>query len=350
MHYEKFGENIENSIKEHLSNITHTEEFKKVSMSDKIKVGCNHCGNCCMSSQTRVNAFDIYNISKALGKKKIEGLELSFSNVAYIPMATLTPIKVNGRSKCAYLKANNNGDFECILGDNKPTECTHNFLAVATCMENICNFVPLGQEVPKEDVDKVIDMIDINKSQFYYLPGLHSKACKVNNEVTVSDYLDSCIKHHKENALANFIPVLLNKYVKLEELIKIIALSENSSVNNDKTMDLSTALNYEKISKTIFINTYFYFDTDSKESFLDQTIKHIKYLEEKKYPVLRLLYESLLELYNFDSNTLNTMMNSDLEKAQKMFDEHFIKHREDIKNKFFNEIAFKMFMGMNKFK
>ena len=45
-----------------IRSMTNADDIVQVTLDDKICVGCNHCGNCCINTQVRLTAYDLYQI------------------------------------------------------------------------------------------------------------------------------------------------------------------------------------------------------------------------------------------------------------------------------------------------
>ena len=98
------------------------------------------------------------------------------------------------------------------------------------------------------------------------------------------------------------------------------------------------------------MNAYFYFDIDSNEPFLSQTIKHIKDIENKYLRNIRILYKHLILLLDPKEVLLNKLMSmEDEEKEQEMFDEYFLRNSKIIKERFY-EVSNKMVEEINSIK
>ena len=329
-----------------IAEMTNTKQPKKVTLNDTICVGCNGCGNCCMNTQMKLNAFDIYNIAKKVGMKKTsEHMTFYFGDNSKLPIIGLFSSDETGM--CPYLEATNDGDYKCVLEECKPSTCTHPFVAIGTMFSNNeFTFVPLDQTVPAFDVDKYLKDYDINKSAFYYLDERNNacpSTCKKN--VLVSEYMSDRIKYDKEHALASIVSMLISKYVNVYELTRLLYLADNSKENKNIKSFLGQMSSYDKVTRTMFIDAYLYTDIDSDKSFVEQTVEHIKYLEKKKYPVLRLLYKYFYVVFDPGHVTLESILNTeDVKLAQERFDNYFASNIEQIKERFYNE----MIIGMTK--
>jgi uncharacterized pyridoxamine 5'-phosphate oxidase family protein len=315
---------------------------KKVTLKDTISVGCNGCGDCCISSQFRTNAFDIYRLAKVLGKDKtMDALDLYFGEKSGMPTVSLeTNVKNTfGKQLCKFSTMNKNGDCVCSLGEYMPVICSHPFIAIAICFDDVFNFVPLDQEVPKINIDDYLAKHSIENEHLYFLDENNSKChstCKKN--ITVEQYLSKRIKYNKEICLANICEMLLMKYIKVDEFMKIIYLADHSKLNQEDDA-LLDKFNYNDIEIALFGSAYFYTDVDSKTSFVEQTLKHIKHLEEKKYPVLRLLYKYLYRVYDPSMVIMKDILREkDINLAQDRFDNYFKNHYDEIAYRIHNDL------------
>lgn len=327
-----------------IAEMTSSTNPREVSLNDTILVGCNGCGNCCMNAQMRLNAFDIYNIVKKVGMKKAsDHMAFYFGDNSHLPIIGLFASKET--NMCPYLQATNDGDYKCILEDSKPSTCTHPFVAIGTKFtQSEFNFVPLDQKVQSFDIEQYLKDYDISKNIFYYVEDRSNQCpstCKKN--VLVSDYMSDRIKYSREHNLAIITSMLLSKYIKVNELTRLLYLADNSKENKHIKSFLGEMSSYDKITRSMFIDAYLYTDIESSKSFEEQTIEHIKYLEKKKYPVLRLLYKYFYVVFDPGHVTLESILNTDdIDLAQERFDNYFASNVEQIKDRFYNQMIVEM--------
>lgn len=325
------------SLQDAVSNITGVNNPKEVNLNDKIMFGCNNCGNCCLSPNVRLSPFDLYNMFKNdsdLKNKLDDCFYLYFGGNMTTPLIGIE----NGElSMCRFLKVNNNGDFVCSLNKSMPMSCRLPILATGVNLDyKLFDFVPFDEEIKKFDFDEAYKSSNIDNARIFYLEELNNNMCKCNNkkEIKVSEYLKERIKYDKEIVISEYIPLLVHKYIDVEKMIKILYLSEHSEVNIGKAFGTDG-----KLIKGLFYSLYFYFDSDSKESFFEQSIKHIEKLEDTILPLYRALYKGLYKLYGINKLIFDDILNTeDEELSQKKFDNYFEENKEIIKEKFINDI------------
>lgn len=324
-----------------ISNITSSKSPKAVNINDTIEVGCGHCGNCCMNTSVRLSAFDIYRMAIKVGEKEVlKYTTFYFGENSHLPIIGLPSSEQT--KICPYLIDNNNGDYICTLEDAKPLTCIHPFIAIGTKFgKNEFNFVPFDQEVEKIDIDKYLKEHSISNNILYYLED-HSANCpsKVKKEMLVSKYLSDRIKYDTENNLANIVLMLLSKYIEIDKFTRLLYLSEHSSIKNKNLQNLFKPLDmdsYDRVVRSIFTDSYLYTDTNSSKSFTEQTIEHIHYLEGFKYPMLRILYKYLYEVFDPSFIILDEILKTDEDKlAQERFDNYFSAHAQEIEQRFYD--------------
>ena len=318
-----------------VTQITNTTSIKQVALNDKVCVGCNNCGSCCMNTAIKLSALDIYRMAQVLDKQTIvDNVTFYFGENSHLPIVGILSNERSGL--CPLLKANNEGDYVCILGDNKPLTCVHPFVAIGIELQNNeFDFIPFDQEVPKFDIDKYIQDCDVTKSILYFLEERNQEcSSKCKKEKLVSEYLSDRIKYDKEQNLANIAAMLISRYVNVYEFTRILYLSEHSKANvKDMGFLFEDKISsYDKIIRSIFLDAYFY--TDVEKPFIEQTIEHIHYLEDKKYPLLRILYKYFYKVLDPGRVTLQSILNTeDEELAQERFDNFFMKNSDAIQNR-----------------
>lgn len=324
-----------------IAEMTKSKHPKEVQLTDTICVGCDNCGSCCINTEMKLTALDIYRIAKKVGIKTLtKELTFYFGDRSHLPIVGLFSSKRT--SLCPFLKDTNDGDYQCSLGDAKPITCTHPFVAVGTAFNGKeFGFVPFDETVPKFDIDKYLQDYNISHNALYFIHE-RNDSCKAKNkkDMLVSDYLSERIKYDKEQSVASIISMLICKYVNVYELTRLLYLSEHSTVNKQELKSFfGEVSSYEKITRSLFSDIYFYTDIDSDESFMEQSIKHIHYLENKKYPLLRLLYKYFLVVFDPGKVTLQEILNTDdFDLAQERFDNYFSSNIEAIKMRFYRDM------------
>lgn len=294
--------------------------IQAVALTDKIPVGCSGCGNCCMNSQTRITPFDLYQISQVVSKEElVKNLDMYIGPNSGLPAAT---IKLKN-GNCAYLKATNNGTFECKLKDKKPLVCEGPFIAVATELtKQAIHFVPLDQEMPELDIDKYLEDNKFENKTLAFMKDRNSYCgCKNKQDVVVEDYIANRIKYNDENNLASFLTLMLQMFVEPKKFFKLITLADNSSCNiaDELFHDKEDAIfNFGRIFRGIFLHTYLFFDPD--KPFKEQVIEEIKYVYNVSFPCIRILYECLLKVFDIDGTLENILKIDDADLAQEKFD------------------------------
>lgn len=325
---------------EAVKSISHSNNISQVDLDDVICVGCNHCGSCCMNTQTRLNAYDIYQINKIIPSTReiIDNLTLYYGDETGLPIIGLFSSKESGL--CPYLQSDINGDFQCILGDKKPSVCFHPFVAIATKFKKReFDFVPFDEKVPSLDIESYLKDNRIENNTLYYIED-GNNACKADckSEMTVREYLSGRLADQDERNLATIIPMLFCKYFDVNKLMKILRLAENSAINSIIDDVLKNDKKLGKISKNLFYEAYFYADDprEEKESFLEQTIKQIHRLEETVLPRYRILYKYLINVFETpDKDAFDDIIEEeDYDASQKMFDKYFTEHTDEIKELF----------------
>lgn len=322
-----------------ISNIASSKKPKLVKIDDTIKVGCGHCGSCCMHTSLRLSAFDIYRIATKVGEKEaLKHTTFYFGENTHLPIIGLFTSKESGM--CPYLTDNNNGDYICTLEDVKPSTCIHPFVAVGMeFKKSEFDFVPFDQEVKKFDIDEYLKDHDISNNRLYYLEDRNANCpSKSKKEMLVSEYLSDRMKYDVENNLAVIVSMLLSKYIEVHKFTQLLYLSEHSSINDKDIQGLFKLIDagsYQKIVKTLFIDSYLYTDVHSSKSFIEQTIEHIHHLENFKYPILRVLYRYFYKVFDPSFVILDGILETeDDDLAQERFDNYFSAHIKEINQRF----------------
>lgn len=325
---EEYKHIIENFVKE--------ENTQLVSLSDKICVGCNGCGDCCISAQVKVSAYDIYNMLKYMPQRELsDNLVFYFGDGSHLPLIML---KNKSNDLCPFVK-NINGDFECTLGDDKPTICYNNFIAISMKFDNL-SFVPFDQEVQPLDIDKICEEYKIENNTIIYLKDRNEKKCPApKTEKTVKEYIKGRLIDEKERLLATVLPILLNKYIEPEKFQLMIYLSEHSKLRMDNPFshvfsgkDNET---YDKIMKSMFLELYLFADPEENEDFMTQIKNQIKHLEKGYFSKLRVLYKYLLKVFDPNNYLFNELCKlDDIDKKQEMYDKYCETHMKEISQRF----------------
>lgn len=324
-----------------IKDFTHSNDVQSVGLDDIIEVGCNHCGSCCINTQVRVNAYDIYQMSKMFDKKSLlDNFTLYFGDDSHLPLVGIFGLE---SGLCPYLKADLSGDFQCVLEDNKPSMCHHPFVAIATKLDKCdFDFVPFDKEVPKFDIDAYLEQTSVKNSGMYYLKD-RSEHCRSNckSQITVKEYLSPRLKDENERNIANVIPMIYSRYFDVHIMTKILHLAENSKVNNPLD-ELFGDDKLGNISKDLFLEAYFYTTDPAKDntSFYDQTVDQINKLEKVILPKYRILYKYLLKVFRTpDEDEFDKIIKENsIDISQKMFDKYFLDHIEDIKDIVVNDM------------
>jgi Fe-S-cluster containining protein len=326
--YEDYKRIVDNFVKE--------ENTQLVSLSDKICVGCNGCGDCCIAAQVKVNAYDIYNMLKHTSQKELSSnLVFYFGDNSHLPLILL---KNKSNDFCPFVK-NTNGDFECILGNDKPTLCYNNFIAVSIKFDDL-SFVPFDQEVQPLDIDKLYEKYKIENNMIIYLKDRNEKKCPApKTETTVKEYIKGRLVDEKERLLATVLPMLLNKYIEPEKFQLMIYLSENSKLNiknpfnhvfNGKDNET-----YDKIMKSMFLELYLFADPEEDKDFMTKIKNQIESLEKGYFSKLRVLYKYLLKVFDPNDYFFNELCKlDDINKKQEMYDKYCETHAKEISESF----------------
>ena len=300
------------------------DDIKIVSLKDSIPIGCNGCGDCCINSVTKLTSFDLYRMSQVMPKEEVvKNVKITMGYNSGLPVVCIR--EKNGQ--CPFLRATNNGSFECKLGENKPLVCNGQFVAVATTLSNVVNFTPFDKEVPPLEIERFLDENKIEKKTMAFLEGRMNGRCHCKNkkDILVEEYLGNRVRYDKENNLANFLTMMLNKFIDGKKFFKILYMADHSKCNmvadlfgkGDKDKDFS----YDRLSRNIILDTYFYFDPD--KPFVEQALNQIYKLHKKTFPTLRILYKGLLSVYDVDGSFSEILEIEEDELAQERFDNYF---------------------------
>lgn len=346
---EKVRKGVERLLKE-----THGD-VNKVELDDKIECGCIGCGNCCRNVEFKINSFDLYRLyNKFNGNTKIrdkiihnssinivrERSNDSNDNEHYIPV-----MQYDFRnSKCAFLKMGN-GRYTCELGDAKPIICTFKHVAVSSYIStknDLIKFVPYDvneKDIPKVDIDEFIKNHRDNSMMFYVPINCKGMSTK---ESLVKDCVSERLKYIDEINLTRLNVELLNKYIDLKSLERLLLLSDASLLNNE---DDEKEVSYNKIMQVIFENTYSwifeYLEAKDTRPYIELVKEQINKNEEKVYPGIRKLAKSLRRVYACDKyyDILDSILDcDDLKLSQERFDNYFEQHKQEIKKTTFIEI------------
>lgn len=326
-----------------IKDMTNSTDIQEVELDDTISVGCDHCGSCCMNSQVRLTAYDLDRMANVYDVKDIvDDITLYYGDNSHLPIVGLFSSEQSGL--CPYLQSDLNGDFQCTLGEYKPSICCHPFVAIATQLDHEAfEFVPFDEEVEDFNIEEFLEHNRIGNNKLYYIKE-RSDACKskCKKEVTVRDYISPKFKDEDARNLAALVPMLYSKYFDVKIMTKILHLAENSKVNGPLDDLFKGDSKLSQLSKTLFTEAYFYMEDPDKCkcSFYEQTMKQIHKLEHKLLPKYRILYKYLLKVFGEpDQEEFNNIMNEDdYNVAQKMFDKYFYDHLEEIKDLFFKEM------------
>jgi hypothetical protein len=204
--------------------------------------------------------------------------------------------------------------------------------------------VPFDQNVTPFDIDDYLSRNRIENSKLFFLKDRNdqcSSNCK--EDIKVLDYLSPRLGDQAERNLSTAVPMLYMRYFDVGTLTKILHLSENSKINDQLLSDTikKASSKLDKISKNLFAQAYFYIDPDSDESFMEQTVKHIRNLESGMLPRYRILYKYLLKVFRTpDETAFDEIMNEkDMRKSQEMFDKYFQDNIDKIKFVFFVDMV-----------
>lgn len=297
-----------------------------VSLTDKINIGCNYCGDCCINSQTRLNSLDVYNMLQKISIKELmEHTEPYFERVIGLPSLTISNKK---SGMCSFLQ-NVNGDFKCSLKEYKPLICNYQFVGIGTAFEEKnLSFVEFGQDVPKVNVEDIINRDDYKDNIIFFKE--RCSRCKApKHDVSVEEYIKKRKDLYKEYNLANYINIFGMRYIDFRKFIALLELSERSKVNFLSTEDQKEGeiKKSEKMRFVIMSGTLLYPDPD--KDFLEQSINQFNRLQDIIFPTLRELYESLLYIFDGHDGSFDEIYEiykEDQEKAQIKFDNNYLKN------------------------
>ena len=315
-----------------------------VTLTDKIEVGCDNCGDCCMNSQTRLNAFDVYNILKHKSVKDLmQNIIMYYGDSSGLPL-----IMIEDRTAtCPFLHANNNGDFVCELGEDKPMICNAPFVAIITKIdnntknkENMFTTIPFDTEIEPIDIKQYLENCRITNNDLVYMRGRNCKTCHSNkSEVVVSDYISKRIQYEDEYNIANLISMLLMRYINVQEFMRLLMLAEHSKIN---ILDTLTGKNINKgknhhdmMGSMFFTHAYLYADPEKTNDFMKTSLEQLDLLQNTVYPRVRLLYEYIYKVFDPKIETLKKILHIDDEKeCQKQFDTYYQEHIKEISERF----------------
>ena len=303
-----------------------SNELVNVSLIDKIDIGCNYCGNCCINSQTRLNALDVYIMLQKISMEELmKYTESYFESKMGIPSLTI----LNKKSgMCSFLQ-NIDGDFKCSLEDHRPLICNYPFVGIGTAFEeNNLSFVEFGQKVPKVNIEDIINREDYKDNIIFFKE--RCKRCTAPKQsITIEEYIKKRKDFYKEYNLANYINIFGIRYIDFNKLNVLLNLAEKSKVNflSTENSNGDKIKKSKKIAFTIMMNTLFY--PDPEKDFLKQSIEQFNYLQDKVYPTLRELYEALLYIFDGHDGTFDKiyeLYKEDRQTAQEKFDYHYLKN------------------------
>ena len=318
---------------EHLIN-TIGNDYVKVSIDEKVHVGCNKCGACCKKTVMQLTAYDLYNMAKKVPLKEMLNNNLVFTSGSSGPSLS---IKSKENKRCMFSKINHDGDYECKLGDNKPLLCNGSFVATSNMCKNYFSFVPFDEEIEVLDIDKIADEI-VDGSEYLFVNSQNNMCKADKQDVKLTEYLGTRYEHRKENAIAQALKLMINRYIDFEKMMKILILTDSSSINilnvsNDEVGYV------DKITKIIYQTCFFYFD-ENKDDFIEQTIKASEVLQNKVMPKVRILYEFLYKVFDPSMVQLDKIIDiKDMKEAQKAFDCYYIDNLIEICKRFKNCVS-----------
>lgn len=336
-----FNESMNNAIGEMLNE----KHPKEVTLDDKILIGCNNCGSCCINTDVILNAFDFYNIVRS-------GIELQdfikdcntlIGKNSGIPIIT---IKNKKNGCCPFLK-NHKEELVCSLGSNKPMTCDNMFMAIGKCFQtNDFKYHKELKDIEKIDIDKIIKNGKMENQHMFFMNDINERMCecKDKREVYVRDYLYRRILHEDECSIVSIIPLLTIKYFDANKMFVFVKLAEESKVNSldyllISNKDQNSEKIYTKLINSVFSRLYFYFDPKSDVSFMDQTIEHLNFLQDTYFPAIKVLYENLISLIDEDVlNRIISIYDRDPKEAQNEFDIYYARNIKEISERFVKQL------------
>ena len=327
--------------------IDHTVQYAE--LDDKILVGCDNCGKCCINANLNLNAYDLCRMSRSFkDEKELQAtLDVTFSKYGF------EPIVVNKNELCIHGKIQNNGDIKCSLEDNKPYVCNTPFLARTHAFsmdskDNVWGLVPLDKDI------KPIDNVEyyINKTVTKYVvveEGIEHCNCLNKKEITVREYIgEDAIKNNKNTVAAFLLKILPSRYVNMARLMNIVLLSEHSKINKDDDQNVNDVCSKViKFLTHLAIEIYFYGcmnkNVKSDEDFYKETLKQFDNLQKDTLPKLRILYKYLEKVFSAgDEDEFNDIIDSDTicigDRIQARFDKYYKKYESEISSMFISII------------
>ena len=336
-----FNENMNNAIGEMLNE----KHPKELTLDDKILIGCNNCGNCCINTNVILNAYDFYNIVRSGIELQdfIKDCDTFIGENSGVPMIT---IKNKKNGYCPFLK-NHKEELVCSLGPSKPMTCDNMFVAVGKCFQaDDLKYHKELKDIEKIDIDEIVKDGKIENQHIFFMSDINERMCeyKEKKEVYVRDYLYRRILHEDECSVASIIPLLTTKYFDTNRMFVFIKLAEESKVNSldyllISNKDQNSEKIYARLINSVFSRLYFYFDPKSDVSFMDQTIEHLNFLQDTYFPAVKVLYENLISLIDKDIlDNIISIYDRDPKEAQNEFDIYYARNIKEISERFVKQL------------
>lgn len=112
------------------------QEYTLIEKDDTFEFECQRCGACCMYREDIIiNAWDVYNASKALGITPLEFLKkYTIQTLGGFSRLPLIMLGHRDNGMCHFLKFDymDSGLYKCTINDNKPGACASHPLGIIT--------------------------------------------------------------------------------------------------------------------------------------------------------------------------------------------------------------------------
>lgn len=236
------------------------QQYQLIGENDTFEFQCQRCGACCMNREDIIiNAWDVYNASKALGIQPQEFLQKytiqSLGGFSKLPLIT---IGHTDNGACHFLKFDymGSGKYMCTINDNKPGACAGHPLGILT-------------KYDKENTNTENHFVRVEQCE-------NSKKPVTQN---VKDWMKHYYDHQEEFDAAHAFITMYSKHENFRKWYFLATLFMGMARNRGYVVNDDPVVKAFAASCDLII-TYTYAHYDISKPFLPQAEENLKLLDE----------------------------------------------------------------------
>lgn len=236
------------------------QQYKLIGENDTFEFECQRCGACCMNREDIIiNAWDVYNASKALGITTKEFIDKyttqSLGGFSKLPLITIGHMDSGA---CHFLKFDymNSGKYVCTINDHKPGACAGHPLGILTRYD-------------KESISTDNHFIRVEQCE-------SSKKPVTQN---VKDWMRHYLNHQEEFKAAHAFIAMYSNHENFRKWYFLATLFMGMAANRGYNASEDPVVKAFAASCDLIIN-YTYINYDISQPFVPQAEANLKLLDE----------------------------------------------------------------------